>query len=108
MPRGRTPCAEMDSSGRYIDLVRELHVLQERLHLAELEGSLDIAARAATIMAFESQCMSDLMSVVRDNHASGRPPEHHAREMAHASFTGRIDVRDRFIETARRVLGTTF
>ncbi|MFE7030310.1 hypothetical protein ACFU9Y_08360 [Streptomyces sp. NPDC057621] len=103
-----TPCAEMESSGRYAEVVQELNVLQERLHLAELEGSLDIAARAATIMAFESQCMSDLLSVVRDNHASSRPPDHHASEMAHASFTGRIDVRDSFIETARRVLGTAF
>lgn len=103
-----TPCAEMNSSGRYDELVQELNVLQERLHLAELEGSLDIAARAASIMAFESQCMSDLLTVVAGNHASSRPPARHAQEMANATWSGRIDVRDSFIETARRVLGTTF
>lgn len=100
-----TPCAEMNSSGRYAELVREMNILQERLHLAELEGSLDITVPAANIMAFESQCMSDLMSVIAANKDSGRSPDHHAQEMAMANWSKRIDVRDSFISTARHVLG---
>ncbi|MEV8045722.1 hypothetical protein AB0P02_18040 [Streptomyces griseoluteus] len=103
-----TACVEMNTSGRYAELAQELNALQERLHLAELEGSLDIAARAARIMAFESKCMADLLTVVKENHASSRPPRYHAQEVSTASLTGRIDVRDSFIETARRVLGTAF
>ncbi|MFF7495207.1 MULTISPECIES: hypothetical protein [Streptomyces] len=103
-----TACAELNSSGRYDELNRELNALQERLHLAELEGSLDIAARAARIMAFESQSMSDLLKVVAENAASTQTPAHHAAEMAASSWGRRIDVRDSFIGTAREVLGTSF
>ncbi|MFH7597799.1 hypothetical protein WDV06_22215 [Streptomyces racemochromogenes] len=103
-----TPCVEFDSSGRYAEIVREVNLLQEKLHLAELEGPLDVATRAARIMAFESQSIANLVAVVESNGSSNRSPEHCDSNMSRDDHDGRINVRDAFIDTARDMLGTTF
>ncbi|MFI9355624.1 hypothetical protein [Streptomyces lydicus] len=103
-----TPCIDLTEPDGYRELEDALNLLQEKLHLVELEGPLEIAAHAADIMAFEMRSMSTLSNLLKDHANSPEVPSRHDREKARREEFKRIDVRDAFIRAARDVLGSSF